>query len=435
MFCDLVGSTALSQVLDAEDLREVLQGFQDAVTAAIREAGGFVAKFMGDGVLVYFGYPQASEDAARRAVQASLRIISAVEALPSIKGHALATRIGIATGPVVVGDVIGEDIAREVNVVGETPNLAARLQAVAAPNSAVIGDVTARIVAGIFSLRDLGQLTLKGMTQPMRAFAVVREHTAKEREAAAEATGEALLVGRDVELTLLLERWAQSKIGQGQMVLVSGEGGIGKSQLVDALRTRVLREGSFCITFRCSPYQQSSALSSCDCPPGTAASVQPRRRAGGEVHQAGAARPHVSLLESRYGDPLCPPAFNRTSGAREALASDTRATEATHTARRRGRYDGGCRAAAVACDLGGCPLDRSFIARAVELAARPDPDCPDTHGRDVSPRVSVTLGEPVAHDPDFSRELRPRARGGDSDARGRRQVAARCTDRANLGEN
>jgi class 3 adenylate cyclase len=147
LFADLVGSTALSQALDAEDLRDVLRGYHDAVTAAIRDAGGFVAKFLGDGVLVYFGYPQASEDAAERAVKASLRAIAAVQELPPIDGHPLATRIGIATGPVVVGEVIGENLAREVNVVGETPNLAARLQGLAAPNSAVLSEVTARMVA------------------------------------------------------------------------------------------------------------------------------------------------------------------------------------------------------------------------------------------------------------------------------------------------
>ncbi len=261
LFADLVGSTALSQALDAEDLCDVLHGYHDAVTAAIRDAGGFIAKFMGDGVLVYFGYPQASEDAAERAVTASLRAIAAVQALPAVNGQALATRIGIATGPVVVGEIIGESLAREVNVVGETPNLAARLQGLAAPNSAVLSEVTARMVAGSFALDDLGLHDLKGIALPARVFAAVRERTATEREAAAEtAGGVALLVGRDTELALLMERWSQSKDGRGQAVLVSGEGGIGKSQLVDALRRRVGREGFTRIALRCSPHQQSSAF-------------------------------------------------------------------------------------------------------------------------------------------------------------------------------
>ena len=260
LFADLVGSTALSQALDAEDLRDVLHGYHDAVTAAIRDTGGFVAKFMGDGVLVYFGYPQASEDAAERAVTASLRAIAAVRALPAINGEALATRIGIATGPVVVGEVIGESLAREVNVVGETPNLAARLQGLAAPNSAVLSEVTARIVAGRFALDDLGLHDLKGIALPARVFAAVRERTAAEREAAAEAAGAALLVGRDTELALLMERWSQSKDGRGQAVLVTGEAGIGKSQLVDTLRRRVGREGFTRIALRCSPHQQTSAF-------------------------------------------------------------------------------------------------------------------------------------------------------------------------------
>ncbi|MBV8573822.1 MAG: AAA family ATPase, partial [Acetobacteraceae bacterium] len=260
LFADLVGSTALSQAFDAEDLRDVLRGYLDAVTAAIRDAGGFVAKFMGDGVLVYFGYPQASEDAAERAVAASLRAIAAVQALPAIDGQSLATRIGIATGPVVVGEVIGEGVAREINVVGETPNLAARLQGMAAPNSAVVSEVTARMVADSFVLDDLGLHDLKGIALPARVFAAIRERTAAEREAAAEAAGAALLVGRDAELALLMERWSQSKDGRGHAVLVTGEGGIGKSQLVNAVRSRVSREGFTRIVFRCSPHQQSSAF-------------------------------------------------------------------------------------------------------------------------------------------------------------------------------
>ena len=260
LFADLVGSTALSQAIDAEDLRDVLHGYHDTVTAAISEAGGFVAKFMGDGVLAYFGYPQASEDAAERAVTASLRAIVAVQELPPIDGQPLATRIGIATGPVVVGEVIGESLAREVNVVGETPNLAARLQGLAAPNSVVLSEVTARIVAGSFVLDDLGRHDLKGVALPTPVFTAVRRRTAAEREAAAEAAGAALLVGRDAELALLMERWSQSKDGRGQAVLVSGEGGIGKSQLVDALRRRIGREGFTRIALRCSPHQQSSAF-------------------------------------------------------------------------------------------------------------------------------------------------------------------------------
>jgi class 3 adenylate cyclase/tetratricopeptide (TPR) repeat protein len=260
LFADLLSSTALSQALDAEDLRDVLRGYHDAVTAAIRDAGGFVAKFMGDGVLAYFGYPRASEDAAERGVTASLRAIAAVQTLPAINGQSLATRIGIATGPVVVGEIIGESLAREVNVVGETPNLAARLQGLAAPNTAVLSEVTARMVAGRFALDDLGLHDLKGIALPARVFAAVRERTAAEREAAGEAAGAALLVGRDTELALLMERWSQSKDGRGQAVLVTGEGGIGKTQLVDALRRRVDREGFTRIALRCSPHQQSSAF-------------------------------------------------------------------------------------------------------------------------------------------------------------------------------
>jgi class 3 adenylate cyclase/tetratricopeptide (TPR) repeat protein len=258
LFADLVGSTALSQSLDAEDLRDVLKIYQDAVSGAVRDSGGFVAKFMGDGILAYFGYPQAREDAAERAVRAGLTAVETVGRLVQAdKRPALAVRVGIATGPVVVGDVIGEGLAREVNVVGETPNLAARLQGLAEPNMVVIGEATARMVAEIFTLRDLGLHELKGIAEPTRSFAVIEERSAADRSRHADTM---LLLGRDAELAVLVERWALSRMAQGQIVLISGEGGIGKSQLVDSFRDRIREENATQIVYRCSPYQQTSAF-------------------------------------------------------------------------------------------------------------------------------------------------------------------------------
>jgi class 3 adenylate cyclase/tetratricopeptide (TPR) repeat protein len=264
MFCDLAASTHLSQQLDPEDLRDVIRAYQETAVAVVQRFGGYVAQYLGDGLLLYFGWPQAHEDDAQRGVRAGLGIIETLTTtlnprLEREHGVRLAVRIGLHTGPVVVGEMGGGG-RHEQLALGETTNVAARLEGLAAPNTMVLSTATATLVKGVFVLDDLGRHALKGVAEPIRVFGVVRERTVAEREAAAEAAGATLLVGRDAELTLLLERWARSKAGQGQMVLVSGEGGIGKSRLVGALRTRVTAEGATRITFRCSPYHQSSAL-------------------------------------------------------------------------------------------------------------------------------------------------------------------------------
>ena len=240
MFSDLVGSTALSARMDPEDLREVISAYQKCVAETVQRFGGFVAKYMGDGVLVYFGYPAAHEDDAERAVRAGLELVTAVGAL---KTHVtLQTRVGIATGLVVVGDLIGSGEAQERGIVGETPNLAARLQGIAEPNSVVIAESTRSLLGNLFELEDLGAKDLKGIAGPVRAWAALRESSAEGRFEAFHASGLTELVGREEELDLLLRRWSKAKSGEGQVVLLSGEPGIGKSRLTAALKERLAPE-------------------------------------------------------------------------------------------------------------------------------------------------------------------------------------------------
>ena len=209
MFSDLVGSTALSARMDPEDLREVISAYQKCVAETVRRFDGFVAKYMGDGVLMYFGYPQAHEDDAERAVRAGLELIAAVSALKS--PLSLQTRVGIATGLVVVGDLIGSGEAQERGIVGETPNLAARLQGIAEPNTVVIAEGTRKLLGNLFELEDLGAKDLKGIAGPVRAWAALRASSVESRFEALHAAGLTALVGREEEIELLLRRWATSK--------------------------------------------------------------------------------------------------------------------------------------------------------------------------------------------------------------------------------
>jgi len=258
MFSDLVGSTALSARMDPEDLREVISAYQKCVAETVRRFGGFVAKYMGDGVLVYFGYPQSHEDDAERAVRAGLELIAAVTGLKT--RAALQTRVGIATGLVVVGDLIGSGEAQERGIVGETPNLAARLQGVAEPNMVVIAEGTRKLLGNLFELEDLGAKDLKGIAGPVRAWAALRASSAEGRFEALHATGLTALVGREEELELLLRRWSRAKSGEGQVVLLSGEAGIGKSRLTAALLERLANEPHTRLRYFCSPQHTDSAF-------------------------------------------------------------------------------------------------------------------------------------------------------------------------------
>jgi class 3 adenylate cyclase len=215
MFSDLVGSTALSARMDPEDLREIISAYQKCVAETVQRFGGFVAKYMGDGVLVYFGYPQAHEDDAERAVRAGLQLVAAVADLKTTRAP-LQTRVGIATGLVVVGDIIGAGEAQERGIVGETPNLAARLQDLAEPNSVVIAESTRKLLGNLFDLEDLGAKDLKGIAGPVRAWAALRASSVESRFEALHTTGLIELVGREEELELLLQRWSKVRTGEGQ---------------------------------------------------------------------------------------------------------------------------------------------------------------------------------------------------------------------------
>jgi class 3 adenylate cyclase/predicted ATPase len=258
MFSDLVGSTALSARMDPEDLREVISAYQSCVADTVGRFGGFVAKYMGDGVLIYFGYPAAHEDDAERAIRAGLALVDAVATVPAPEPAQV--RIGIATGLVVVGDLVGSGEAQERGIVGETPNLAARLQGIAEPNTVVIADATRRLVGNLFELRDLGPRELKGIDGPVRAFAALRASSVESRFEAMHAGGLTALVGREEELELLLRRWARAKTGEGQVVLLSGEAGIGKSRLCAALMEGLAAEPHTRLRYFCSPLHTDSAF-------------------------------------------------------------------------------------------------------------------------------------------------------------------------------
>ena len=264
MFCDLVGSTALSARLDPEDMQNVIGAYHAAVGPVIAEYDGFIAKYMGDGILIYFGYPQAQETDAERAVLAGLAIVGAMPALNSDTGRSmgidLAVRIGIATGLVVVGETVGEGAARERTVVGETPNLADRLQGLARPNGIVISSLTRELVGEAFDIADLGSHQLKGIDGPVGAWQVTGERDQEFEGETAGARAVLPLVGRREELGLLARAWQQSKDGAGQVVSISGEAGIGKSRLVEAISAQVRDDGFTRITLRCSPYHRNSAL-------------------------------------------------------------------------------------------------------------------------------------------------------------------------------
>jgi class 3 adenylate cyclase/tetratricopeptide (TPR) repeat protein/energy-coupling factor transporter ATP-binding protein EcfA2 len=261
MFADLVGSTALGARLDPEDLREVIAAYHGCVTGLVAKAGGFIARYMGDGVLVYFGYPQANEDDAERAIRAGLAIVDAVAHLNTLAGPpgTLSARVGIATGLVIVGDLIGSGPSLESAVVGETPNLAARLQAVADPGMVVIAEATRRLTGRLFEYRDLGPAKLKGLDASVHTWAVLGEAVIDSRFEALRPDQRAL-IGREEELALLLRRWDQVKNGEGRVVLLSGEPGIGKSRLIAALEQSLASAPPGRVRLVCSPHHQDTPL-------------------------------------------------------------------------------------------------------------------------------------------------------------------------------
>src|SRR5688500_16197237 len=257
MFCDLVGSSQLASRVDPEEMRDIVRSYQQACAAVVERFGGHLAQYLGDGVLAYFGYPQAHEDAAGRAVLAGLGVVQ------SVAGHAtkerLRVRVGIATGLVFVGKVIGSDGASELSAIGDTPNLAARLQAIAEPDSVVIGEVTHALTKGSFRYADLGPVTLKGFERPVQVWRVLGEALATRFEAA-QTTGMSPFVGREQEVALLLSRWEQAVAGEGQAVLLCGEAGIGKTRIGEQFRQALRDTPHTRVRYHCSPFHASSAL-------------------------------------------------------------------------------------------------------------------------------------------------------------------------------
>jgi class 3 adenylate cyclase/predicted ATPase len=258
IFADLVGFTALSVRMDPEDLQSVIGGYHQCVAKTIHSFDGFVASYLGDGALVYFGYPQAHEDDADRAVRASLALIDAVASLPT--PEPLQVRIGVATGLVLVGDLIGSGVANKHGIIGETPNLAARLQTLAEPNTVVISESTRKLLGSLFELRDLGLKDLKGIPGPTHAWSVLRASSVESRFEALRGSVLTALVGRKEELGLLLRRWAKATSGEGQAVLISGEAGVGKSRLTAALLECLAAEPHTCLRYFCSPQHTDSAF-------------------------------------------------------------------------------------------------------------------------------------------------------------------------------
>ncbi|HJY81221.1 MAG TPA: adenylate/guanylate cyclase domain-containing protein [Candidatus Binatia bacterium] len=259
MFCDLVGSTAISEQLDPEEFREVVHAYQEVCAEVISRFEGHIAQYLGDGLLVYFGYPEAHEDDAQRAAWAGLGIIEAVEKLNGQLSHPLHLRIGVHTGLVVVGEIGGGE-KRELLALGETPNLAARVQAKAAPDTVLVSAATYRLVQGLFDCQDLGPHTLHGVSTPLSLYRVIQESAAQSRFEVAVQRGLTPLVGREQEVGLLSERWERAKQAEGQVVLLSGEPGIGKSRLVQVMKEYVEKDGAVRLEFRCSPYHQNSAF-------------------------------------------------------------------------------------------------------------------------------------------------------------------------------
>jgi class 3 adenylate cyclase len=259
MFCDLVGSTELSARLDPEDLNELIRAYQARVAETIGRYGGFIARYMGDGVLIYFGWPEAGENDAERGVHAALATANAIAATP-VRNETLRVRIGIATGLVVVGDQIGTGESREQTAIGETPNRAARLQALAAPGGIVIDVATRRQIGDLFECQSRGTVSLKGLPEPAETFAVLTARAMQSRFEALRLARRGPLIGRDEELEVLLRRWGQAKTGQGRLVLISGEPGIGKSRLLAALGDRLIGDSFIRLRYFCAPHQQASPL-------------------------------------------------------------------------------------------------------------------------------------------------------------------------------
>ena len=430
LFCDLVGSTQLSGQLDPEDWRAVVRAYQEAAAEVIQPYEGHIAQYLGDGLLVYFGYPTAHEDDARRAVHAGLGIVQAIATLntrlATQDGVQLAVRLGIHTGPVVVG-VMGGGARHGHLALGETPNIAARLQNLAPANAVVISAVTARLVRDTFALEDLGTHTLPGVAEPMTVSRVRGLLTTPSRDEEFVAAGVPLLVGRDEEVGLLRRRWEQSKAGNGQVVLLSGEAGIGKSALVEGLRAQVRAEGLPRIAFRCSPYHTNSALYPVithierllqfepDDPPATRLAklevgLQPYGLPLAEVVPLLAGLLSVPLPAERYAALTLSPQQQKQQRLDALVAWMV----------------GGGRAAAGPCSMGRPALGRPHHAGGTRAGHRAGAHGADVARADVSPGVQPALAPTLPHDsPGAQPAGAPAGRGADHPAGGRQSPPGR----------
>ena len=258
MFCDLVGSTQLAEKLDPEDLHKLIDTYRGECSSAIRRYGGEVARYFGDGVMAFFGWPHAHEDDAVRAIHAALEIVSGVTKTSG--PVALACRVGVCSGPVIVGEIGNSTTSWSMDAVGETPNTAARLQTLAAPNTALISESTRRLVSAAFELQDLGLQELKGVTEPLHVYRVLAAKNITSRFDAAHAGSLTPLVGRSTELSLLLDRWRKVKEGDGQVIILSGTPGVGKSRLLHELKSHIQQEPHVLLHHQCSPYHSQSAF-------------------------------------------------------------------------------------------------------------------------------------------------------------------------------
>ncbi len=395
LFCDLVDSTVLARQLDPEDYREVVRAYQATCGAVIQRFDGYIAQYLGDGLLVYFGYPQAHEDDAQRAVRAGLEMLDALAPLQARlaadKGIRLAVRLGIHTGLVVVG-AIGAGGRQEALALGDTPNVAARLQGLATPDTVVVSDATWRLVQGYFAGHDLGPQTLKGVETPVQVYRVLGTSGAQSRLDVVNPRGLTPLVGREAEMTLLRERWAQARDGLGQVVLLSGEAGIGKSRLVQGLQEHIAAEPHTRLEWRCSPYAQQSPLHPVIEHLHRLLHLRPDDVAGEKAeHARGDAGAHglglpevVPLLAALLSLPLPEryPSLNLTPQRQRQktlealltwlLAESARAASAVH-----------CRRPA---------LDRSLDAGIPHPLPRPGTNSPPPHAADVPPGVSAPWG-------------------------------------------
>lgn len=252
MFCDLVGSTSISEGMDPESYREIIVAYRQSASDVIRRFGGFIARHLGDGLLVYFGYPKAGEDDAARAIRAGLAIIVSIKGLPNVKGKPLQARVGIATGVVVVGEIIGEGFEREREVSGETPNLAARLQGLAEPNTVIVSPSTRSLAGALFEYESLGQQAIKGLSKAVPVWRVVADSGIVSRFEARRLQGAlGQLVGRDEEMVLLRNRWQRASAGNGQIIMLQGEAGVGKSRLIEAIRSEIYAQSEVVNTVSC----------------------------------------------------------------------------------------------------------------------------------------------------------------------------------------